>query len=129
MLGVAIRVVSRGEPTGTYHWETEQEDFVLSGEGLLIVEGQERPLRKWDFVHCPPRTRHAFVGAGTSRRPALRQLAAIPEGRALGPLPRDETAARHNASAPEDTQDTDVADVPVQLPPGRETRTDGLLPD
>ena len=65
MLGMAIRVVSPGEPTGTYHWETEQEDFlVLSGEALLIVEGQERPLKQWDFVHCPPETRHAFVGAG-----------------------------------------------------------------
>jgi hypothetical protein len=43
MLGMAIRVVGPGEPSGTYHWETEQENFlVLSGEGLLIVEGQER---------------------------------------------------------------------------------------
>ena len=65
MLGMAIRVVNPGEPTDTYHWETEQEDFlVLSGEALLIVEGQERPLKQWDFVHCPPETRHAFVGAG-----------------------------------------------------------------
>jgi hypothetical protein len=48
-----------------YHWETEQEDFlVLSGEALLIVEGEERPLKQWDFVHCPPETRHVFVGAG-----------------------------------------------------------------
>jgi uncharacterized cupin superfamily protein len=62
---MAIRVVNPGEPSTTYHWETEQEDFlVLSGEALLIVEGQERPLKQWDFVHCPPRTRHAFVGAG-----------------------------------------------------------------
>jgi hypothetical protein len=67
MLGMAIRVVSPGEPTGTYHWETEQEDFlVLAGEALLIVEGQERRLKQWDFVHCPPETRHAFVGAGSS---------------------------------------------------------------
>jgi hypothetical protein len=55
MLGMAIRVVDPGEPIGTYHWETEQEDFlVLSGEGLLIVEGQEgaavglRPLPAGD---------------------------------------------------------------------------------
>ena len=38
-----------------YHWEADQEDFlVLAGEALLIVEGEERPLRQWDFVHCPP---------------------------------------------------------------------------
>jgi hypothetical protein len=40
MLGMAIRVMGPGEPSTTYHWETEQEDFlVLAGEGLLIVEG------------------------------------------------------------------------------------------
>jgi uncharacterized cupin superfamily protein len=65
MLGMSIQVLTPGEPNSMYHWETEQEDFlVLSGEALLIVEGQERPLRQWDFVHCPPETRHVFVGAG-----------------------------------------------------------------
>jgi mannose-6-phosphate isomerase-like protein (cupin superfamily) len=88
MLGMAIRVVNAGEPTTTYHWETEQEDFlVLAGEGLLIVEGEERPLRQWDFVHCPPGTRHAFVGAGDARAP-VRRLAAVPEGRPVGRLLR-----------------------------------------
>src|SRR5688572_17578045 len=54
-LGVALCVLEPGEPIGMYHWETEQEGFlVLYGEALLIVEGQERPLRQWDFVHCPP---------------------------------------------------------------------------
>ena len=48
-----------------YHWEADQEDFlVLSGEALLIVEGEERRLRPWDFVHCPPGTKHIVVGAG-----------------------------------------------------------------
>src|SRR5438046_1309495 len=65
MLGMSIRVVSPGEVSTTYHWETEQEDFlVLAGEALAIIEGQERRLKQWDFVHCPPETRHAFVGAG-----------------------------------------------------------------
>jgi len=65
MLGMAIRVMSPGEVSTTYHWETEQEDFlVLAGEALAIIEGQERRLKQWDFVHCPPETRHAFVGAG-----------------------------------------------------------------
>src|ERR671919_2826033 len=54
-LGVSLYVLGPGEPIGMYHWEADQEDFlVLSGEALLIVEGQERPLRQWDFVHCPP---------------------------------------------------------------------------
>ena len=30
-----------------YHWEADQEDFlVLAGEPLLIVEGEERALRR-----------------------------------------------------------------------------------
>ena len=30
--------------------------FVVSGEAALVVEGEERHLRAWDFVHCPPGT-------------------------------------------------------------------------
>src|SRR5205814_1354808 len=53
------------EPSGRYHWETEQERFlVLAGEALLIVEGRSARCGKWDFVHCPPETPHGFVGAG-----------------------------------------------------------------
>jgi hypothetical protein len=58
-IGVALYVLGPGEPIGMYHWEADQEDFlVLRGEALLIVEGRERPLRRWDFVHCPAGTRH-----------------------------------------------------------------------
>ena len=126
MLGVAIRVVGPGEPSTTYHWETEQEDFlVLHGEGLLIVEGRERPLKQWDFVHCPPDTKHAFVGG-----PLVLLCASSRQFQKDGPWGSycaDETAARHNASPAEDTQDTDVAYA--RFPPSRETRyPEGLLP-
>jgi uncharacterized cupin superfamily protein len=130
MLGMSIRVMNPGEPSTTYHWETEQEDFlVLSGEAVLIVEGQERPLRQWDFVHCPPGTRHAFVGAGEGRCVLLgvgsRQLH---KDGPWGEYCADETAARHNASSPKDTQDGDVAYA--RFPAPRETRyPEGLLPD
>jgi uncharacterized cupin superfamily protein len=129
MLGMSIRVVEPGEPTGTYHWETEQEDFlVLAGEGLLIVEGEERPLKQWDFVHCPPETRHAFVGAGDG--PCVLLCASSRQFQKDGPWGfycADETAARYNASPPEDTQDNAVADA--RFPESRTTRyRDGLLP-
>jgi uncharacterized cupin superfamily protein len=56
-LGVGITVLAPGEPMAMYHWEAGQEDFlVLAGEALLIVEGSERELRQWDFVHCPSGT-------------------------------------------------------------------------
>ena len=111
MLGMAIRVMQPGEPSTTYHWEADQEDFlVLAGEALLIVEGEERPLGQWDFVHCPPETRHAFVGAGDG--PCVLLCASSRRFQKDGPWGFycvDEVAARHNASPPEETQDTDVA--------------------
>src|ERR687897_463940 len=66
-VGINLFVLAPGEPIGMYHWEADQENFlVLSGEALLIVEGEERPLRQWDFVHCPPGTKHMIVAAGDS---------------------------------------------------------------
>jgi uncharacterized cupin superfamily protein len=129
MLGVAIRVVNPGEPSTTYHWETEQEDFlVLSGEALLIVEGEERLLRQWDFVHCPPETRHTFVGAGEG--PCVILCASSRQFQKDGPWGLyclDEAAARYNASPPEDTQDDGVAYA--RFPPPRPSRCrEGWLP-
>ena len=63
-LGIRIRVLRPGEPMAVYHWEADQEDFlVLSGEALAIVEGEERPLKAWDLLHCPAGTNHVIVGA------------------------------------------------------------------
>src|SRR4051812_43896807 len=129
MLGMAIRVVNPGEPTDTYHWETEQEDFlVLSGEALLIVEGQERRLREWDFVHCPPETRHAFVGSGGG--PCVLLCASSRQFQKDGPWGfycADATARRHGAAPDEDTQDATVAYRNV--PPAQTTRcAAGWLP-
>jgi mannose-6-phosphate isomerase-like protein (cupin superfamily) len=130
MLGMSIRVVQPGEVSTTYHWETEQEDFlVLAGEALLIVEGEERHVGQWDFVHCPPETRHAFVGAGEGSCVIL--CAGSRQFQKDGPWGlycADETAARHNAASPEDTQDGAVAYA--RFLPSRPTRyPDGLLPD
>ena len=130
MLGMSIQVLAPGEPNAMYHWETEQEDFlVLSGEALLIVEGQERPLKQWDFVHCPPETRHVFVGAGNG--PCVILAASSRQFQAGGPwgfYTVDETARRHNACPDEETQDGDLAYAGV--PPSHPTRyRDGLLPD
>jgi uncharacterized cupin superfamily protein len=66
-VGFTLQVVQPGQASGMYHAETNQENFlVLAGECLLLVEGEERLLRAWDFVHCPPGTAHVFVGAGDS---------------------------------------------------------------
>jgi uncharacterized cupin superfamily protein len=63
--GFGLRVMWPGQPTSWYHAESVQEDFlVVAGECILIVDDEERRLRPWDYVHCPPGTAHALVGAG-----------------------------------------------------------------
>lgn len=64
-VGCILAVLEQGKPSTLYHRESDQEDFlVLAGECLLVIEGQQRPLRAWDFVHCPPGTAHSFIGRG-----------------------------------------------------------------
>lgn len=129
LLGLSLRVMGPGEPSTVYHWETDQEGFlVLAGECVLIVEGQERRLRRWDFVHCPPGTTHAFAGVGDE--PCVLLCAGSRVHQADGPwggYRADPVAARHGASPPHDTDDPAVAYG--RFPPSRAARCpEGLLP-
>src|SRR5579864_4901353 len=64
-VGYTLGVMLPGQPSGLYHRESNQESFlVLAGECMLLIEGEERRLRAWDFVHCPPGTEHILVGTG-----------------------------------------------------------------
>jgi len=110
-VGINLRVLAPGEPMSMYHWEADQEDFlVLDGEALLIVEGEERALRPWDFVHCPPETKHVIVGAGEGNCVVLAVGARDRStGRDWGGYPVDETAIRHGAGVEEETTDPDQA--------------------
>jgi len=100
-LGFTLAVLEPGKPTGMYHAESSQEDFlVLAGTCLLLVEEQERELRAWDFVHCPPGTKHVIVGAGDSRCLLVAVGARDKSvGENWGGYTVDETAAKHGASA------------------------------
>jgi uncharacterized cupin superfamily protein len=101
-LGVNVHVVWPGEPSALYHSEGVREAFlVLAGECTLIVEEQERPLRQWDFFHCPAGTRHIFVGAGDGPC-AILMMGARPEVEQLH-YPVSEVAAKHGASVARDT--------------------------
>lgn len=106
MLGMAIRVLGPGEPLSMYHREPEQEGFlVLSGTPLLLVEGEERALKPWDFVHCPPLCAHTIVGAGSTPSVVLavgtraHQATADPHTTYLP----DPTAQRHGAAIADGT--------------------------
>ena len=128
-LGVNPFVLEPGEPMSMYHWEADQEAFlVVSGEAVLIVEGQERRLRTWDFVHCPPQTRHVIVGAGSGPCLviAVGSRAHAEEPDSIG-FPADEVAKRYGASVEDDTTDGAVAYANVP-PRGPTAYRDGWLP-
>jgi len=110
-LGIHLMVLWPGQPMSMYHWEVDQEDFlVISGEALLIVEGEERPLRQWDFVHCPPNAKHVIVGAGHGPVVVLAVGARVGStGPGWGGYPVDETALRHGAGVEKETSDAEEA--------------------
>ena len=103
-MGFNLNVLAPGEPMAMYHREDGQEAFlVLDGECTLIVEGEERPLRRWDFFHCPPQVAHVIVGAGD--RPAI-VLAVGRRGQGGGVFyPADPVARKYGAAPAADTAD------------------------
>jgi uncharacterized cupin superfamily protein len=111
-----------GQANALYHSEGVQEGFlVLSGECTLVVEEEERPLRQWDYFHCPAGTRHVIVGAGEGPCVVL-MIGARPEVEEFV-YPVSEFAARHGASVVTETTDPDEAYAgrpedyePVRLP-------------
>jgi uncharacterized cupin superfamily protein len=128
--GIHLVALGPGEAMSMYHWEADQEDFlVVAGEALLIMEGEERPLRQWDLVHCPPEAKHTIVGAGDGQ---CLVVAVGARDRSVGPdwggYTVDEAALRHNAGVEEETTEAEeaYAKVPQRQPtPYRE----GFLPE
>lgn len=101
--GVNVQIMQPGQPNCRYHREPVQEDFlVLYGECIAIVDGEERPLRQWDFFHCPAGVDHVFVGAGDSPCAVLmigsRRLD-------VAHYPVNEVAAKYGASVQEPTDE------------------------
>jgi uncharacterized cupin superfamily protein len=107
--GIGPHMLMPGQPNGRYHAEAAQEGFlVLSGECLAIVEGQERRMRQWDYLHCPPGTHHITVGAGDGPCVILMVGTRGPEVEATE-YTVDELAARYGASVARATTSSDEA--------------------
>jgi uncharacterized cupin superfamily protein len=127
--GIFVRVLAPGQPMAYYHAEDAQEDFlILRGECVLVIEGEERRLKAWDFVHCPPWTEHVLIGAGDE--PAV-VIAVGDRGREGIRYPKSELALGHRAGAEEDTTVPDEAYAKVgrlRTAP-RRPYTEGDLPD
>jgi uncharacterized cupin superfamily protein len=128
-LGINLNVLPPGAPLAMYHWEDDQEDFlVLAGEALLIVEGEARVLRQWDLVHCPAGTKHVVVGAGSEPCVVLAVGSRTASGEGWGAYPVDETAIRHGAGVERETSKPEEAYVgwPRSRP---SSYREGWLPD
>jgi uncharacterized cupin superfamily protein len=92
--GINVVVLEDGVPNCLYHRENLQEAFlVLDGSPRLLIEGEERRLRPWDFVHCAPDTTHVFVGPGVVLMVGARSADEKVH------YPVDELAAKYGASA------------------------------
>ena len=126
-LGINLNIMNPGEAMTMYHRENAQEGFlVLSGECMLIVEGQERPLKPWDYFHCPAGVDHAIVGAGDG--PSLVLAVGARTGKEDDGLvyPADPTAQKHGAAPPSETSDPKEAYKPFAL--RRTAYEEGWLP-
>jgi len=109
-IGLTVRVLAPGETLAMYHRENDQEDFlVLRGQGTLLVEGEERPLRQWDFFHCPPGVAHAILGGPLVVLAVGARGHEIKAGTGWGSYPVEELAIRHGVGVQEETDDPDVA--------------------
>src|SRR3954470_11369719 len=96
-IGIGVHILWPGDTPGYYHAESDQEDFlVLSGECIVVVEGEERRMGPWDFFHSPAGTAHIAVGAGGGPCAIVMAGARTP-GKSIEYLV-DEAAARHGAS-------------------------------
>jgi len=132
-VGINVQVLRPGEAMAMYHWEVDQEDFlVVSGEALLIVEGEERPLRAWDFAHCPSRTKHTIVGAGSGPVVVVAVGARQhQEGPDWGGYTVEEAALRHGAGVEQETNVPEEAYAAVWAKHGKREPTryrEGWLP-
>ncbi len=124
--GVNIHVVQPGWPNAMYHAEEDQEDFlVLAGGCLVVIEGEERHLKAWDFVHCPPWTEHVFVGVGDN--PCAILMVGGRQGKGLR-YPVSPVAADHGGSV--ETETSDAKEAYGRFPESQVRRfRDGDLPE
>jgi uncharacterized cupin superfamily protein len=118
-LGIGLYWMQPGRPMSMYHHEAGQEDFlILRGRAILIIEDEERPLRAWDFVHCPPRTPHTIVATGDEPALVLAVGARVERGSVR--YPAQAAAIRRGAGVAEATASPAEAYAGFSAPrPGR----------
>jgi uncharacterized cupin superfamily protein len=124
-LGFNIGVLWPGQPACMYHREPNQEGFlILSGECILLVGGQERHMKQWDYFHCPPDTDHLLIASGDE--PCVAVAVGSRASREVV-YPVSEPARRYGGSVEKETANPDEAYAGMEV---RDTAyKNGWLPD
>ena len=124
-LGFNIGVLWPGQPACMYHREPNQEGFlILAGECILLVEGQQRHMKQWDYFHCPADTDHLLIASGDGPCVAV----AVGSRASRGVVyPVSELARRYGGSVEKET--TDAEEAYEGLTVEDTAYKDGWLPD
>jgi uncharacterized cupin superfamily protein len=126
-LGVNLFVLAPREPLGMYHSEQDEEDFlIVAGEAVLLIEGEERRLRQWDFVHCPPGAEHTIVGGDGGPCVVLGCGARARQPTTGWHYPVNHLALSRNAGVQRETRD--MAEAYAELPDQPTSYRAGWLP-
>lgn len=124
-VGFNINVLRPGMPMAMYHAEPCQEGFfVLDGGGVAVVDGEERPLRRWDYVHCAPEVPHVLVAGSDGMVVLAAGNRRAPKGVTY---PVEDAALRLGAGVEVETNDPKEAYARF-TPPEARPYPDGLLP-
>jgi uncharacterized cupin superfamily protein len=112
-LGIKLGVIQPDQPSTLYHAETQEEAFlILAGTCTAVLEEETRELGAWDFIYCPPGTRHTFVNTGDRPCVLLMVGARTQDGSIV--YPPSAVAARFKAAV--DAQTDSPADAYANRP-------------
>ncbi|MFH1776127.1 MAG: cupin domain-containing protein [Candidatus Omnitrophota bacterium] len=53
--------------TGHFHKKTEEIYYILSGQGRMFINKEEREVKKNDAIAIPPKTRHKIKNTGQKK--------------------------------------------------------------
>ncbi|MCF7912242.1 MAG: cupin domain-containing protein [Candidatus Cloacimonetes bacterium] len=65
-------------PYHTHSWE--HENYILSGEGVLVTEEGDKPFKEGDVIYVPPFYKHSYRNTGSG---VLKFLCIIPHPEAV----------------------------------------------
>jgi mannose-6-phosphate isomerase-like protein (cupin superfamily) len=63
---LAHAVVAPGQTTWLHALRTSEAYYILSGEGIMHIDGERAPVRSGDTVYIPPRSKQQITNVGSA---------------------------------------------------------------